>query len=464
MVRPLNVACSTLCVAVLALAVDANVEARRRPKKVKENRKNKPVKRIRDDTINAGEAANLRKGPGDNYKSTGVLPPGTAVVVIALKGRWAQVRSGKNVAWLLRRSLTGYQPDSVDKAPVEGGRVWGGEMASAAFRVQVVSSDASLFVEPSSKSATAGSASRGTNYVVLSRSDDREWLEIRSKDGSVAWIQSDRVQSNTMAGVDGDGWQRAPDAPEASSWDRGSLPSLEAMMRIGIGYRAISMDFQSAGEGALANTITESQAMAAVGAVDVVWRSSSRRLHVGLDGRTRASYAKPGIDVIREDMSLGDVDFSMYETQAGLRLGIVLGDLEISPRVGGRYDAFLTRQVDNVGLLPRESLAALVGGLRIDWYRLAPEVVLSIRGDVVVSGRHKQTQGLKDGESTDIRGATGDLRAIYSASRLIDVVATFHYGWTKYVWSGRSERNPDVMRSERSDHAQSLGLGVAHRF
>lgn len=463
MIRSLNVAYASLGVAVLILATHARVEARRRPKGAKQH-KGKPSKQIRTDTIKSGEPATIRVGPGDSYKSAGDLPAGTTIVVTALKGRWAQVRRGRKLFWILRRSLTGYQPRTEPTTAAEGARVWGGNDARASFRVQVASDDARLFLGPSLTAEVAGAASRGTDYVVVSRSDDRQWLEVRAPDGRAVWIQSNRVQSNTMADVEADGWSSTASAPSLSAWRKGSLPGLEAATRIGLGYRSISMNHTSDGQGALANTITESQAMAAEGALDLVWRNSSRRVHVGVDGQVRASYAKPGIDVIRDNMSLGDVDFSMYETQGGARVGIVLSDFEISVRAGARYDVFLTRSVDNVGLLPRESLLSVVGGMRVDWYRLAPELVLSVRGEMLVSGRHRQTQGLEDGEETTVKGASGDLRAIYAATRLLDVVATFHYRWTGYSWSGRSERNPDVMQASRSDHAQSLGIGIAHRF
>ncbi len=449
---------------VLLLAQAGDAQGRRRP------RKEAAAKLIRTDTIKVGAIGVLRSGPGDSFKASDELPAGASVEVIALKGRWAQVRIGRKRGWLLRRVLTGYQPTfegNSGQAMPQVERVWGGQGTNTSFQVQVASKDAVLRSEAREDAAKIGDAAHGTTLVVVARSADREWVQVRNAEGAVGWISNELVQSRTMANVDGDDWSGSVagnGASLATRWRRSDLPRLQVIAAIGIGYRSISMDFSSLGEGVLANTITDSQAMAAETNVDLVWRTLGRRVFIGIDGRFRTSYAKPGIEVLREDMSLGNVDFSAHESAGGLRAGIVIGDLALAARVGGRYDVFLTRSVDNVGLLPRESLSAGVVGARLDWYRLAPEVVLSIRGEMVVAGRHKQTAGLEDGETIQIRGGAGEIQARYRAADSIDVIANFHYGWSRYTWTGRSARNPDVMESERRDNAQSLGLGLGYRF
>lgn len=451
-----------LCALSLLLLSAGVVESRGRSKKPKRS------KLLRKDTIKAGVVGALRKGPGDSYKPAGELAAGTPVDVIALNGRWAHIRSGRTNAWILRRSLSGYESSAEASEPGEnaGSREWGGAGTKASFSVTVASENVVLHESASDKAKSLGPAPRGTRFEIVGRSENRQWLEVRSGAGTTGWIPSDVVQSNTMADVDGEAWAASGTGPSAidTSWKRSSLSRFEVMTRLGVGYRSIEMDFSSAGAGELANTITESQAMAAQADLDLVWRSQGRRLQLGLDARFRTSYAKPGIEVIRDDMSIGDVAFAAHESRGGVRAGVVLGDVALAARMGGRYDVFLTRDVANAGLLPRESLSALVGGARLDWYRLSPEVVLTAEANVLAVGRLKQTVGLEDGENTKVRGASGEVRATYHATRHLDVVATFQYRWSRYTWTGQSARNPDVMQSQRSDHAQNLGLGIAHRF
>lgn len=422
------------------------------------------------DKIVARAPVAVHEGPGDGFKSKRKLKPGSKVTVLGRSGRWARVRAGKTRGWVLERALKSYAPREGQAEVTEetpSNRIWGkGEDNSGRFFVvEIASQGGELRASSNLEGESIAKLSPGDRVVVLTQSADREWMQVRENGGKQGWIQRASVKSSVAGGFGADAGKIDVSEDLDPVREREAMPRVSIRSRLGIGYRSLSMDFSSAGAGRLANTIVETQAMAASGASELVLRRANRRMYMAVDGRLRLSYSNPGIEIRRAGNVLGDVEFSMLEWQAGVRGGMALGrDFEIALRGGLRYDVFYTSSVDNPGLLPRESLLAYTAGSRLDWYRFLPDLVVSAYFEALLTGKRKQTPGLQDGTDATLRGAWVGLQSDYRLGPQLDLFASFIYGWVRTEWSGTSERNPDVMQSSRTDSTQTIQFGVARRF
>jgi hypothetical protein len=404
------------------------------------------------------EQVTLRKKPGEKETALVLLEANTEVTVLAEEGRWLKVKVRDAVGYLTRTTVT------TGDAPTAQGSA--SDAWSAARRTPDGHEVTELFVDapsagvlaasPEPSAAKVADVPKGTRLTVLDAATPG-WLHARDAAGHEGWIASGNVQNGAIAvevpGVDLQG--RAADynrAPEGALAIRGS---------IGFGYRSLGMDLSSNAEGGLTNYLVDADAAAAVLALDVRSRLVAPWFVAG-DARVELSSSSPGIDYPGPTAPPGKIPFTTFATDAGARAGLRLKSaIDLALRVGGHYDAFVTKSVDNAGMLPRERLLGVTAGLRADILPPHSRFAASARFDILALGSRAQTPGLEDGTSSTAHALWGGVTVRYQLARHVAPFAGYDFGRATTSWTGMSVREPGVTDAHRVDTTQLFQLGIA---
>jgi len=228
---------------------------------------------------------------------------------------------------------------------------------------------------------------------------------------------------------------------------------------LGIGYRSLAYDFSSSTGGGLSNYLVSADAAPAAVVIDGSWRRG--RLVAGLDLEAGGSTSSPGIEYTGPSAPSGRIPFTTALARGGIRAGVAWGLYEISVRPGGHYDAFLARDVENVGKLPRERLLGGTLGLRASVAPPSSRVAVALRVDVMVAGSRAQTPGLEDGTDSTARAVWAGATLRIALARHLGLVFAYDFGRASTQWSGMSVRDAGVSDARRVDSSQLVQLGVS---
>jgi len=248
-------------------------------------------------------------------------------------------------------------------------------------------------------------------------------------------------------------------ASVADTYTRPAPRHLELRGELGLGYRSLGMDLTSNAEGGLTNYLVDADAVAVAfdggGTLRLVGR-----WFTGFDVGSHVSVSSPGIDYPGPTAAPGKIPFTTFAVDVGARIGLRAHDIDLALRVGGHYDAFLPKSVDNAGMLPRERLLGLTAGLRADFAPLHSRFGASARFDILAVGSRAQTPGLEDGTASTAHALWGGLSVRYQISARLAPFAAFDFGRATTTWTGASVREPGVTNAHRTDTTQLLQLGV----
>jgi hypothetical protein len=362
----------------------------------------------------------LHKKPGEHEPVVARLPAGAEVAVIAVEGRWLRVRAGSVEGYLTRTTVSD-DPAAPTAAPPA--RRWSGSKPSAGQGgAPRVSSDAAPSIAAGTLSGASGSVS-GTSSSVSGAS------------GSVSGA-SGAASVRPVAG------------------------RLAGRAELGLGYRALGMDLTSNADGGLTNYALDAGAIAATLELDAVLRLGGAVV-AAADARLAATDSSPGVDYPGPSAPPGQIPFRTLALDAGARIGArIRGGFDLALRGGVHYDAFVTRRVDNAGLLPRERLLGATLGARVD---IAPErspFAITARFDALIAGARQQTDGLEDGMASTAHALWGGLTMRYAIGRHLAVFGGYEFGRATTAWSGRSARQPGATTTRRVDTAQLVEIGI----
>jgi hypothetical protein len=228
----------------------------------------------------------------------------------------------------------------------------------------------------------------------------------------------------------------------------------------GIGYRTFGMDFQSNGSAGLANYLVASSASAADLELEVAVRPRGR-WRFAVDGRVQLSRSSPGIDYPGPTGPPGKIAFDTFGADAGVRAGVRVRSLfELWLRGGGHYDAFVARDVENAGRLPRERLLGATAGARADITPPRSRVSATLWADALVLGSRRQTPGLEDGTDSIVRAVWAGMTLRVRFARRLSILAAYDFGRVSTRWSGMSVREPGVTEALRRDASQLVQVGL----
>jgi SH3-like domain-containing protein len=437
------------------------------------------------------DAVVVRKKPGEKQASAGTLRAGTTVVVEGEKGRWLRVRAGKITGYLARTSVTGPSPATDTSAfqhaaptappqppapagdelkPAKGWRAARrpdpkGPITTELF-VEVTAVDAVLRAEPSAEAMTIADVSRGTRLIAVDAKEVPGWVRARDDRGFGGWIPRTQLGNGAAAvaltGATAEDMQlRRADSPAPGP--TGKLAARRAFaIRIdaGVGYRVLGMDFTSNGSDGLANYLVTAAASAADVELDVTARPS-RRLVLGLDTRVGASRGSP-IDYPGPSGPSGKIPFSTSQADAGIRAGFHAQRMfEVTARLGGHYDAWIARDVENAGMLPRERLLGATLGARVDIAPPRSRVSATLHVDALAAGSRAQTTGLEDGAASTARALWAGMTVRIQLARHLSLLSAYDLGRATTEWTGMSVREPGVTAARRVDSTQLMQIGLS---
>ncbi len=407
------------------------------------------------------EAVTLRKKPGEKEAAITKLAAHTEVTVLAEEGRWLKVKVHNAVGYLTRTTVTpGTAPAPVTAPSPQDGSWSAGRRTSDGHEITALFVDAPsagvLAARPDPQAPKVADIAKGARLTVID-STTPGWLHARDAAGHEGWIASGHVENGaTAVVVSGVDLQGRPD-----DYDRSPTAPLALRGSIGFGYRSLGMDLSSNAEGGLTNYLVDADAAAAVGELDVR-RQLSGSWFVAGDARVELSESSPGIDYPGPTAPPGKIPFSTFAADAGVRGGLRLDPaIEVALRVGGHYDAFLTKTVDNAGMLPRERLVGVTAGLRADITPPHSRFAAGIRFDVLALGSRAQTPGLEDGTSSTARALWGGVTVRFQLARHLAPYAGYDFGRASTAWTGMSVREPGVTNARRVDTTQLFQLGIA---
>ena len=124
--------------------------------------------------------ANIRSGPGTNFKKIGSFVRGTTVRQVEKRGAWIRIWNQRNVsAWIREDLLSRLTP--VNAAPSAGAR----------FRIVVRS--ARVRTRPTTSSSVVTGLPRGT--VVTKIGQQQNWYKILTPSGQTGWIRQDLARA-----------------------------------------------------------------------------------------------------------------------------------------------------------------------------------------------------------------------------------------------------------------------------
>ncbi len=349
------------------------------------------------DTRRTTEAVTLRAKPGERQAAVVTVPVGAVVTVLEEHGRWIRVRVGK-----ARKAKVGWVTRTTLAAPA---------------------------------AATSATPADPT-------APDAAWT---ARESSVAPVSP---AAKAVA--------RAGGAPPGSPPAR-----LAVRATVGIGYRSLDMRFASNGGGGLANYLVSADAAVADVEAELIARPRSRLVLAAIDGRVRMSYSSPGLDYMGPTLPAGEIPFTVFEAEAGARLGVHHGAFDAALRGGLHYGAFLAEEIANAGRLPRERLFGATAGVRADIAPARSRVVVSLAFDLLVAGDRQQTPGLEDGQTSDAGALWTSATVRYRLDQRWSALGTLSFTRATTSWRGPSVRQPDVTAADRVDRSEIVQVGVA---
>jgi SH3-like domain-containing protein len=430
----------------------------------------------------------LRKKPGERQAVVAKLPSGTIVVIEKEEGRWLRVRVGNRVGYVTRTTVadmkpavaTGPAPDTLpisslpSPTPEPAVRANGPSNTWSADRIKATKSGTSglfvgtsaktstLYAEPKLGAAKVAEVERGKQLAVIDGSNPT-WIKVRDDEGREAWIARADVDSGTAGVAITGSLERTGTSARPDTFVRAVAGRFVMRADAAIGYRSLGMDFTSNGSAGLANYLVSADAMAAKLDVDVLTRLSAAT-RIGFDGRVELSTSSPGpgIDYIGPSRTAGKIPFSTFGADAGLRVGMRAKRVfDLFVRGGFHYDAFISKDVENAGRLPREQLVGGTLGARAEIVPPSSRVSVSVRFDTLVLGSRSQTPGLEDGASNTAGAVWAGATIRVLVRRHLSLLSAYDFGRASTHWTGMSVREPGTTDARRVDSSQIVQVGLS---
>ncbi|MEZ4363720.1 MAG: SH3 domain-containing protein [Kofleriaceae bacterium] len=405
----------------------------------------------------------LRKKPGEKAAKVAKLPKGTEVTVLSTQGRWLRVKTRKGEGYLTRTTVT-----SSEKAEPDV-RAWSTQHRPASeakgqslsLYVEASTANGVLLAEPRAGAPEVSTVPQGALLAVIDAASTAGWVHARDEQGKQGWIAREHLDNGesavVVAGAPGDAVARRD---EPAAFVRSEARALAVRAELGLGFRSLGMDLTSNAAGGLRNYLMDADAVAMTMDADVVLRAK-RYLAAG-DVRAQLTTSSPGIDYPGPTSQAGKIPFSTVSLDVGARVGRRVGRVfDLAARVGVHYDAFLPKDVDNVGTLPRERLAGATAGARINIVPPNSRFSADVRLDGMIVGSRAQTAGLEDGTDNDAGAWWGGLTVRYVVSRRLSMFLGYDFARFSTTWSGMSMRQPGVTRTSRVDTSQLGQVGVS---
>ena len=402
------------------------------------------------ETRTTTQPVTLRKKPGEKSAAAGDLPANTVVTIVRTEGRWFFVKAGSAEGYLTRTTVDA--PANAPAAPV-----WSTKRSELGRALLVeTATDSTLHAAQGGGGTVLAKVARGETLTVEDAASDTRWVRVRDRAGHSGWIaRADVRDGATGVQLSGTEVRRT-----AAAFTRAPRAPLEIAIELVAGYRTFGMDLTSNVDGGLTNYLVDS------GAASLAGRAVGTRLlggpwFAGADLAVAVSQATPGIEYPGPTSAPGKIPFRTFLVDAGVRAGFRAADaFYVALRAGAHYDAFLPRDVENVGMLPRERLFGVAAGLRVDIVPPHSRISAGLRLDVIPLGSRAQTPGLEDGTDSTARAAWGgmSLRVPVTSRWFVTGDYEASRAWTR--WSGRSVRQPGVTSARREDAAQVIQLGI----
>ncbi len=398
----------------------------------------------------------VRKRAGEKAEALAVVPAGTDLEVVREDGRWVVVRFKGTEGYVTRSTLSEPPPSSAPPAPAwSGGRRTETGLELALY-VEITAPTAVLRAERATTSNVLATLARGARIAVLDATSEPAWIHGRDDQGHDGWIARGDVTDGSAPAAETTDPRGAVTAPVFHS---APPRALELGAAAGVGFRSLGMDLTSNSAGGLTNYLVDADSVAATLGVDALLRTGA--WFVGFDGAAQTSVSSPGIDYPGPTSAAGKVAFRTVTGDVGVRAGRRVRDaIELALRLGGHYDAFLPRDVDNAGMLPRERLLAATIGARVELRPRTSRFGAVIRTDVLAVGSRAQTPGLEDGTSSSASAIWGGVTVRLAVTRRWMVFGAYDFARMSTAWSGMSSRQPGVTSTHRIDTAQLVQLGV----
>ncbi|HEY5947119.1 MAG TPA: SH3 domain-containing protein [Kofleriaceae bacterium] len=343
---------------------------------------------------------------------------------------------------------------------------------AAAAEPTRTNSEVALRKRPGEKQAVVATLPAGTTVVI--EAEAGRWLRVRA--GSVVGYltRTTLVQPPATPTTSGAWGAKAPQldqvaaTPTAPTVETTAVatpepivppPSPALRADVAIGYRSLGYDFSSNGSAGLANYLVSADAAAASMMLDGSRRFG--RISIGGDAEASASTSSPGIEYTGPSGPGGDIPFSTVAARGGVRAGTAVDMYDLALRAGIHYDAFLPRDVENAGKLPRERLLGATLGVRAQVAPPRTRVAVALRFDALVFGNRRQTPGLEDGESSEATAVWAGATIRVALAHHLALVFAYDFGRASTHWSGMSVREPSVSDASRVDSSQLVQLGVS---
>ena len=419
--------------------------------------------------------------PGEATKKVAILPQGTPVKVRRHRGRWVFVKANGKKGWLPRTTIRRVPAKSsaVAEANTDGAR-WRKQgwikvgnrdkPVQRARQLEVTTGRAVAHAGPRTSTVRVFEVRKGERLVIAGRSRDGAWILTENRDGLTGWIPAGSVRrpapSSDVATPDASRPTLSSAAPEAgpnltSDFMR---PGKRIRARARLGVSSIGMQFSSDGSSDLSDYRVSANA-AAVAASITAERVGASGIVLGGGVNYALSVGQPGIRY--HDGAGGElapVGFSLQQVDAGARIGYQhKAAFAVNARLGYHFDWFQVAEVDNPGLLARESLRGFTVGAHLE-VPLSREIIVRGGLDVLLGARRKQTPGLEDGGSADISGLWGKLEVSYLLSHLYAIEGAYQAAWSSTSWEGQSMRQVDVTAALRIDKTHLFLLGINRSF
>lgn len=426
----------------------------------------------------------LRKKPGERQAAVAKLPAGTVVVIEREDGRWLRVRAGNRVGYLTRTTVADGEPKpatppppvadapaSIEPRPeprAEGptqrwsvDRVKATRAGSSGLFVGVTAASATLHADKGAAAAKLAQVERGTRLAVIDATDPG-WIHVRDDAGRDGWIARADVDNGTASVAIVDPAVPATAVAASATTVRPPSGRFVARASAAVGYRSLGVDFTSNSTAGLANYLVSADAAAADAELDLVAKLSSR-LRLGIDGRVQLGTSSPGSGIEYQGPSRagGKIPFSTFAADAGVRIGMRAKRVfELALRGGIHYDAFIARDLDNAGKLPREQLVGATLGARVGIIPPASRVNVDLRIDVLALGSRGQTAGLEDGASSTADAVWAGATTRILLRDHLSFLLAYDFGRATTEWSGMSVRT-GATAANRVDSTQTVQIGLA---
>lgn len=495
-------------------------------------------------TMETKVRALLRDKPVSTSRIVQRLPAGKRLTVLGrdAEGNWAHVRVGGQEGWLQLATLTGARGEDQDaseavadparplakrrgvrpEAWVAKSRYHEGEGATLIVSVN----KAELYGRPSRRGAMLGILRRGEAVEEVTRSPDKQWINIDIGGGESAWIEARAVKPGKLQPLTPLGSEADTEAPSAAptttpeetrrvrrvsrprgaatrshladeeltaadeerppprrrqrgtprdTWKRKGRFYFTPAAHAGIAI--LVQRFTSNGTGPLANYQASTNALGAQVGLGA-WATAGRYFLFGVD----AGYVFAGAAALRyvdpTDGTALKLGVQTHTLDAGLSAGVhfgALGGLSLRLRVGGEMILNLV-QAEPRTKLPSDRVVGMTVGLAVE----APALFAVaghpfgawLFGGGLVPAARAQTSGLEDGAHSSTFGAYfgGGLallllrpdRRHYKGQLALE--ATYGYSFAVTHYTGVARRDPTVTIADRGSAQHLIALGLAYSF